>query len=77
MNKDVFKIVVANVKQQCEGAMVSLIKELERRFPNHQIMMMLGVVYPNYGPKFQTCRKGIPRVANGVESHLLHPLQCG
>jgi hypothetical protein len=37
---------MANVNQQCEGAMVGLIKELESHFPKHQIMTMLGVVYP-------------------------------
>lgn len=46
VNKDVFKTIVANVKQQCEGATVGLIKELERCFPKHQIMMTSGVVYP-------------------------------
>jgi len=44
--ENVFKAVVANVKQQCEGAMASLTKKLERFFPKHQVMMMLGVVYP-------------------------------
>jgi hypothetical protein len=46
MTKNAFKAIVANVKQQCEGAMVGLIKELGRHFPNHQVMTTLGVVYP-------------------------------
>jgi hypothetical protein len=46
VTKDVFKIVVANVKQQCEGATIGLIKKLEKHFPKHQVMMTLGVVYP-------------------------------
>ncbi len=46
MIKDVFQVVVANVKQQCERAVVGLIKEFERRFLKHQVMMTLGAIYP-------------------------------
>ncbi len=46
MTKNAFKVIMANMNQQCEGAMVGLIKELERHFPKHQIMTTLGVVYP-------------------------------
>ncbi len=48
MTKDAFKATMANVKQQCEGAMAGLIKELERHFPEHQVMMTLGAVYPQF-----------------------------
>jgi hypothetical protein len=48
VTKDALKAGVANVKQQCEGAMVGLIKELEKHFPKHQIMMRLGVFYPQF-----------------------------
>jgi hypothetical protein len=51
MIRDVFKTIVANVKQQCEGATVGLIKELEKHFPKHQVMMTLGVVYPQIWSK--------------------------
>ncbi len=78
VTKDVFKIVVANAKQQCEGAMVSLIKELEKHFPKHQVMMTLGVISPPlWSRNLKHAKGGIPWVANGVEGHLLNPLQCG
>jgi hypothetical protein len=36
------------VKEECEGAAQGLISELEVQFPEQEIMIALGVVYPLY-----------------------------
>jgi hypothetical protein len=40
--------VVAEVKLQCAYAIEKLIFELGNRFPFHELMDVLGVVYPQY-----------------------------
>ncbi len=43
-----FGMVVKKVKEECEGATQGLISKLEMRFLEQEIMITLGVVYPQY-----------------------------
>jgi hypothetical protein len=40
--------MLAHVKQCCLNYAKSLIYELQHRFPNHELMLALGVIYPNF-----------------------------
>jgi hypothetical protein len=42
-----FPLVMAHVKSRCEDYVRALVHELEVRFPNHEFMLTLGVIYPN------------------------------
>ncbi len=46
--KVAFSMVVNNFKEECEGATQGLILELDMQFPKQEIMITLGVVYPQY-----------------------------
>ncbi len=37
--------VINKVKEECEGAAWGLVLELEKQFPNHEVMIALGVIY--------------------------------
>ncbi len=41
------------MKEQCLVAAASLIEELARRFPNHEFMNAIGIVYPQYWLNFK------------------------
>ena len=43
-----FMRVVASVKKQCSDAASTLILDLQRRFPHHEVMNALGVIYPQF-----------------------------
>ncbi len=43
-----FPKVLTHVKESCEDATKSLVHELEGRFPNHDLMLALSVIYPNF-----------------------------
>jgi hypothetical protein len=34
------------VKEECEGVAWGLVLKLEKKFPEHEVMIALGVVYP-------------------------------
>jgi hypothetical protein len=36
------------VKKSCEDVAKSLVHELDGRFPNHDLMLALGVICPNF-----------------------------
>jgi hypothetical protein len=40
--------MLAHVKQCCPDYAKSFIYELQHRFPNHELMLALGVIYPNF-----------------------------
>jgi hypothetical protein len=44
-----FPKVLAHVKKSCEDVAKSLVHELDGRFTNHDLMLALGVIYPNIG----------------------------
>jgi hypothetical protein len=48
MGKEEFDIAMSVVKGQCKAAAKLLISQLEKRFPNSEIMEALGVVFPQY-----------------------------
>jgi hypothetical protein len=43
-----FPKVLAHVKKSCENVFKYLVHELDGRFPNHDLMLALGVIYPNF-----------------------------
>jgi len=43
-----FNMAMNKVKEKCEGAIRKLISKLEIQFPEQEIMIALGVVYPQY-----------------------------
>ncbi len=46
--KPYFPKVLAHVKKSCEDIAKSLVHELEGRFPNHDLMLALSVIYLNF-----------------------------
>jgi hypothetical protein len=36
------------MKKSCEDVAKFLVHELDGRFPNHDLMLALGVIYPNF-----------------------------
>jgi hypothetical protein len=43
-----FPKVLVHVKKSCKNIAKFLVHELEGRFPNHDIMLALRVIYPNF-----------------------------
>jgi len=43
-----FPTVLVHVKKSCEGATKFLVHELDGRFPNHDLMLALSVIYLNF-----------------------------
>jgi hypothetical protein len=43
-----FDIVVTSMKGQCQDAAEVLIAELDRRFPDSELMNALSIVFPQY-----------------------------
>jgi hypothetical protein len=39
---------VNKVKEECEGVTWGLMSELEKCFPEHEVMIVLGVIYPQF-----------------------------
>jgi hypothetical protein len=54
VTREVFKLVVDNVKQYCEGVAKYLIKELEQCFIEHHVMTTLNMVYFQFYAKNPT-----------------------
>jgi hypothetical protein len=48
VSKEDFAAVVSSVKEQCAATADLLISQLDRRFPNCNIMEALGIVFPQY-----------------------------
>jgi hypothetical protein len=46
VSREEFKAIVSAVKGQCTAAVELLISQLEKRFPNSEIMEALRVVFP-------------------------------
>jgi hypothetical protein len=46
--KPYFPLVMAHPKSSCEDFAQALVLELEVKFPNHELMLALGVVYLNF-----------------------------
>lgn len=45
ITKDVFNQAINKVKDECEGAFRGFILKFERCFPQHEMMIALGVIY--------------------------------
>jgi len=43
-----FPLVMAHVKSSCENSTKALVDELQGRFPNHELMLTLGVIHPKF-----------------------------
>jgi hypothetical protein len=39
---------MAHVKSSCENSTKALVDELQGRFPNHELMLTLGVIHPSF-----------------------------
>jgi hypothetical protein len=48
VTKDVFNQAINKVKDECEGAFQGFILKLEHCFPQHEVMIALGVIYPQF-----------------------------
>ncbi len=48
ITRDGFEITIKVVKTQCTTIFDLLVTKLEQRFPNHELMNALGVIYPQY-----------------------------
>jgi hypothetical protein len=46
ITKEAFKQVVNKLKEECEGATRGLMFEWEKHFLGHEVMTILGVIYP-------------------------------
>lgn len=47
-NQEAFKKCIKAMKGQCTNAVECMIIELEKRFPNHDLMNTLGIVFPKF-----------------------------
>jgi hypothetical protein len=43
-----FPLVMAYVKSSCQNSTKALVDELQGRFLNHELMLTLGVIHPNF-----------------------------
>lgn len=43
-----FPLVMDYVKMECKKSTKILVQELQGKFPNHELMLTLGVIYPNF-----------------------------
>jgi hypothetical protein len=43
-----FLLVMAHVISSCENSTKALVGELQGRFANHELMLTLGVIHPNF-----------------------------
>jgi hypothetical protein len=48
MLRPYFRLVIAHVKSSCEKYVKALVDELEGRFLNHELMLALGAIDPNF-----------------------------
>ncbi len=48
ITKEAFGWVVSKLKEECEGATQGLMYELEKHFSGHEVMTILGVIYPQF-----------------------------
>jgi hypothetical protein len=48
VSREEFNAAFSAVKGQCKAAAELLISQLEKRFPNSEIMEALGIVFPQY-----------------------------
>jgi hypothetical protein len=76
VTRDDWALSVQFAKQQCTCATNGLIKELERRFPAHELMNAMGIIYPHYWEVFDV-ETTFPSLLAILKAKFCHPKPIG